>query len=69
MASTQKVRRLVLTAAVTSITIAGTLYGAGLKTNQEIVEVSKRKMILQTQHTIIFALVKMVLDYISNSDL
>ncbi|KAJ5092526.1 hypothetical protein NUU61_007396 [Penicillium alfredii] len=35
-------RRLVLTAAVTSITIAGTLYGAGLKTNKEISENSRK---------------------------
>ncbi|KAE8351358.1 hypothetical protein BDV28DRAFT_21542 [Aspergillus coremiiformis] len=35
MASTKKARRLVLTAAVVSITIAGTLYGAGVKTEQE----------------------------------
>lgn len=40
MPSPQNVRRLVLTAAVTSITIAGTLYGAGLKTKEEISEVS-----------------------------
>lgn len=33
------VKRLVLTTAVVSITIAGTLYGAGLKTKQEITEV------------------------------
>jgi hypothetical protein len=33
------VKRLILTAAVTSITITGTLYGAGIKTNQEIAEV------------------------------
>ncbi|KAJ5180083.1 hypothetical protein N7492_003293 [Penicillium capsulatum] len=43
MASTQKVRRLVLTAAVTSITIAGTLYGAGLKTNQEVAENNQKR--------------------------
>jgi len=40
MPSPQKFRRLVLTAAVTSITIAGSLYGAELKTNEEIAEVS-----------------------------
>lgn len=40
MASPQNIRRAVLAAAVTSVTIAGTLYGAGLKTNEEIVEVS-----------------------------
>ncbi|KAI9369412.1 hypothetical protein BJX61DRAFT_545596 [Aspergillus egyptiacus] len=33
--SPQKVKRLILTGAVTAITIAGTLYGAGLKTEQE----------------------------------
>jgi hypothetical protein len=33
------IKRLVLTAAVVSITITGTLYGAGLKTDQEISEV------------------------------
>lgn len=41
MPSPQNLRRLVLTAAVTSITIAGSLYGAGLKTNKEIAEVSR----------------------------
>lgn len=40
MQSPQNIRRAVLAAAVTSVTIAGTLYGAGLKTNEEIVEVS-----------------------------
>ncbi|KAL4917724.1 hypothetical protein BDW62DRAFT_183201 [Aspergillus aurantiobrunneus] len=34
--SPQKVKRLVLTGAVTVVTIAGTLYGAGLKTGQEV---------------------------------
>ncbi|KAL4924032.1 uncharacterized protein BDV17DRAFT_295845 [Aspergillus undulatus] len=34
----QKVKRLVLTGAVTAITIAGTLYGAGLKTEQEVAQ-------------------------------
>ncbi|KAL6239523.1 hypothetical protein BDW75DRAFT_236433 [Aspergillus navahoensis] len=34
--SPQKVKRLVLTGAVTAVTIAGTLYGAGLKTQQEV---------------------------------
>ncbi|CAI7649816.1 unnamed protein product [Penicillium glandicola] len=37
------VKRLVLTAAVVSITITGTLYGAGLKTNQEIAETAKQR--------------------------
>ncbi|KAL4772685.1 hypothetical protein BDW60DRAFT_186755 [Aspergillus nidulans var. acristatus] len=31
-----KVKKLVLTGAVTAVTIAGTLYGAGLKTQQEV---------------------------------
>ncbi|KAE8148491.1 hypothetical protein BDV25DRAFT_158170 [Aspergillus avenaceus] len=34
--SVQKTRRIILTAAITSITIAGTLYGAGIKTTQEV---------------------------------
>jgi hypothetical protein len=34
-----KFRRLVLTGAVTAITIAGTLYGAGLKTENEVAQV------------------------------
>jgi hypothetical protein len=34
-----KLKRLVLTGAVTVITIAGTLYGAGLKTEQEVAQV------------------------------
>ncbi|KAL2795928.1 hypothetical protein BJX62DRAFT_235198 [Aspergillus germanicus] len=33
-----KFKRLVLTGAVTVITIAGTLYGAGLKTEQEVAQ-------------------------------
>lgn len=33
------VKRLILTTAVVSITITGTLYGAGLKTNEEIAQV------------------------------
>ncbi|KAL4870393.1 hypothetical protein BDV12DRAFT_165888 [Aspergillus spectabilis] len=33
-----KVKRLVLAGAVTAITIAGTLYGAGLKTEQQVVQ-------------------------------
>ncbi|CAG8890383.1 unnamed protein product [Penicillium egyptiacum] len=37
------IKRLVLTAAVVSITITGTLYGAGLKTNQEIAETAKQR--------------------------
>lgn len=32
-------KRMVLAGAVTAITIAGTLYGAGLKTNQEVAQV------------------------------
>ncbi|KAJ9298960.1 hypothetical protein DTO271G3_3202 [Paecilomyces variotii] len=42
-ASTQKFKRLVLTAAVTTITIAGTLYGAGLKTEQEAKQAEKQR--------------------------
>ncbi|CBF78120.1 uncharacterized protein ANIA_11630 [Aspergillus nidulans FGSC A4] len=34
--SPQKVKKLVLTGAVTAVTITGTLYGAGLKTQQEV---------------------------------
>ncbi|KAL4989416.1 hypothetical protein BDW68DRAFT_156735 [Aspergillus falconensis] len=34
--SPQKVKKLILTGAVTAVTIAGTLYGAGLKTQQEV---------------------------------
>ncbi|KAL4794359.1 hypothetical protein BDV19DRAFT_390197 [Aspergillus venezuelensis] len=34
--SPTKIKKLVLTGAVTAITIAGTLYGAGLKTEQEV---------------------------------
>ncbi|KAJ6113318.1 hypothetical protein N7523_006635 [Penicillium sp. IBT 18751x] len=43
MPSPQNFRRLVLTAAVTSITIAGSLYGAGLKTKEEIAETQKKR--------------------------
>ncbi|KAJ5732436.1 hypothetical protein N7493_003917 [Penicillium malachiteum] len=43
MPSPQNVRRLVLTAAVTSITIAGSLYGAGIKTQEEISENTKKR--------------------------
>lgn len=39
MASNQKVRRIVLTGAVTVITIAGSLYGAGIKTGQQVTQV------------------------------
>jgi hypothetical protein len=39
MANPLKIKRLVLTAAVTSITIAGTLYGAGMKTEKEVTQV------------------------------
>ncbi|KAF5865258.1 hypothetical protein ETB97_004841 [Aspergillus alliaceus] len=38
MASTLKARRFILAAAVTSITIAGTLYGAGIKTEKEVTQ-------------------------------
>ncbi|KAB8201119.1 hypothetical protein P875_00076140 [Aspergillus parasiticus SU-1] len=43
MASTQKARRLILTTAVVSITIAGTLYGAGIKTEQEVTQTVQKK--------------------------
>ncbi|KAE8159438.1 hypothetical protein BDV40DRAFT_303283 [Aspergillus tamarii] len=43
MASTQKARRLILTTAVVSITIAGTLYGAGIKTDQEVTQTVQKK--------------------------
>ena len=39
--SPTKIKKLVLTGAVTAITIAGTLYGAGLKTEQEVKQVSR----------------------------
>lgn len=39
MASNQKIRRIVLTGAVTVITIAGSLYGAGIKTGQQVTQV------------------------------
>ncbi|KAI2715102.1 hypothetical protein CBS147332_4756 [Penicillium roqueforti] len=37
------IKRLILTTAVVSITITGTLYGAGLKTDQEIAETVKQR--------------------------
>ncbi|OJJ43071.1 hypothetical protein ASPZODRAFT_74964 [Penicilliopsis zonata CBS 506.65] len=43
MPSPQTVRRLILTGAVTSITIAGTLYGAGLKTNTEVAQTTQKR--------------------------
>ncbi|KAL1849549.1 hypothetical protein Plec18170_007457 [Paecilomyces lecythidis] len=43
MASNPKFKRLVLTAAVTTITIAGSLYGAGLKTEQEAKQAEKQR--------------------------
>ncbi|KAH8431562.1 uncharacterized protein LDX57_009224 [Aspergillus melleus] len=42
MAANLKAKRLVLTAAVTSITIAGTLYGAGLKSGQEATQAAQK---------------------------
>lgn len=39
MRAPKNVPKLVLAAAVTSITIAGTLYGAGVKTEQEVTQV------------------------------
>lgn len=52
MPSPQNFRRLVLTAAVTSITIAGSLYGAGLKTDEEIAEVSCAELPLSSDQSI-----------------
>ncbi|RJE22842.1 hypothetical protein PHISCL_04828 [Aspergillus sclerotialis] len=43
MASVKKVQRLVLTGAVTAITIAGTLYGASMKMQQEVTEVNQKR--------------------------
>ncbi|KAJ5241963.1 uncharacterized protein N7469_000290 [Penicillium citrinum] len=43
MPSPQNIRRLVLTAAITSITIAGSLYGAGIKTTEEVAETQKKR--------------------------
>ncbi|KAE8374876.1 hypothetical protein BDV26DRAFT_295560 [Aspergillus bertholletiae] len=43
MASSQKARRLILTTAVVSITIAGTLYGAGVKTGQEVTQTVQKR--------------------------
>ncbi|KAJ5194465.1 hypothetical protein N7491_001803 [Penicillium cf. griseofulvum] len=37
------IKRLILTTAVVSITITGTLYGAGLKTQKEIAETAKQR--------------------------
>ena len=39
MSIPRNAQRLVLTGAVTAITIAGSLYGAGIKTNQETTQV------------------------------
>jgi hypothetical protein len=39
MPAPKNVPKLVLAAAVTSITIAGTLYGASIKTEQEVTQV------------------------------
>ncbi|KAL2871501.1 uncharacterized protein BJX67DRAFT_163080 [Aspergillus lucknowensis] len=38
LTSPQKVKHLVLAGAVTTVTIAGTLYGAGLKTEREVAQ-------------------------------
>ncbi|KAJ5100683.1 hypothetical protein N7456_006735 [Penicillium angulare] len=43
MPSPQNVRRMVLAGAVTCITIAGTLYGAGIKTKEEIAQETKKR--------------------------
>ncbi|BCS02908.1 uncharacterized protein AKAW2_61172S [Aspergillus luchuensis] len=42
MASNQKIRRIVLTGAVTVITIAGSLYGAGIKTGQQVTQQAQK---------------------------
>ncbi|KAF9884457.1 hypothetical protein FE257_001718 [Aspergillus nanangensis] len=42
MASTTKAKRFVLAASVTAITIAGTLYGAGVKTDQEVTQTTQK---------------------------
>ncbi|KAF7595021.1 hypothetical protein BBP40_007622 [Aspergillus hancockii] len=42
MANPQKFRRIILTAAVTSITIAGTLYGASIKTEKEVTQTAQK---------------------------
>ncbi|OGM40459.1 hypothetical protein ABOM_010919 [Aspergillus bombycis] len=41
--ASQKARRLILTTAVVSITIAGTLYGAGIKTEKEVTQTVQQK--------------------------
>ncbi|GAB1197093.1 hypothetical protein BDV32DRAFT_128548 [Aspergillus pseudonomiae] len=41
--ASQKARRVILTTAVVSITIAGTLYGAGIKTEQEVTQTVQQK--------------------------
>jgi hypothetical protein len=46
-----KFKRLVLTGAVTVITIAGTLYGAGLKTEQEVAQVCAFRPVSLTRLT------------------
>lgn len=43
MVAVQNVRRLVLTGAVVSVTIAGSLYGAGLKTEQEAIQKTQKR--------------------------
>lgn len=48
MVAVQNVRRLVLTGAVVSVTIAGSLYGAGLKTEQEAIQVCYMRHIYTT---------------------
>jgi hypothetical protein len=39
MPSPQTVKRVLLTGAVAAVTVTGTLYGAGLKMNQEVKQV------------------------------
>ncbi|PYH91933.1 hypothetical protein BO71DRAFT_401013 [Aspergillus ellipticus CBS 707.79] len=42
MPSPQTIRRFALTGAVVSITIAGSLYGAGIKTDQQVAQQSQK---------------------------
>ncbi|GME29126.1 hypothetical protein GTA08_BOTSDO07692 [Neofusicoccum parvum] len=41
MASQQTIRRVILTGAISAVTVAGALYGAGLKTQQEYKQARK----------------------------
>ncbi|PWY83458.1 hypothetical protein BO70DRAFT_395900 [Aspergillus heteromorphus CBS 117.55] len=42
MPSPQTIKRFALTGAVVSITVAGTLYGAGIKTDQQITQQTQK---------------------------